>query len=293
MGDAIPTLYACALVAYDGTAYHGFQYQVGVPTIQGTLEEALQRFAEPVSRVVGAGRTDAGVHASGQVVAVQVRWRHSLGSLLQAWNAHLPADICVRRVVQVPEGFHPRFSAVARTYRYWIYVDGTPASLSRPRRSPLTDRYALFEPGPLDVARMNRAAALLRGQHDFATFGQPTQGDSTVRRVDQAEWQVVETNLAPLAPFPGHHLVFTVTANGFLRQMVRTLVGALLEVGRGRWSLEMLEAALQARDRSQAPPPVAPAGLVLERVHYPPDLAPFHTPFDGEDGSVAGAAQPA
>jgi tRNA pseudouridine38-40 synthase len=108
------------VVAYDGTSYHGFQFQVGQPTIQGSLEEALGRCAEPLGRVAGAGRTDTGVHAVGQVVGVQVRWRHSLDALQRAWNAHLPPDITVRRLVEAPPTFHPRFSAVQRTYRYTV-----------------------------------------------------------------------------------------------------------------------------------------------------------------------------
>ncbi|HXF63246.1 MAG TPA: tRNA pseudouridine(38-40) synthase TruA, partial [Caldilineaceae bacterium] len=244
----LPTLWVASLVAYDGTGFHGFQYQVGAPTVQGELERALNAFAQPQSRVSGAGRTDAGVHARGQVIAVRVAWRHPLEKLQDAWNAHLPATISLRRLVEAPERFHPRFSATARTYRYTVIR----AADRRPQRSPLTDRYALLETRPLDLAAMAEAASHLIGEHDFATFGQPTQGESTVRRVTQAQWQVVEPSLPELDRYPGQAWVFTITANGFLRQMVRSLVGTLLAVGRGEVDATAIPALLAARERRLA-----------------------------------------
>ena len=233
--------YVSALVAYDGSAYHGFQYQANVATIQCELEAALDRVAKREGRVVGAGRTDAGVHASGQVIAVYVHWQHSLPALQRAWNVNLPDAITVRKVQAVPEGFHPRLSAVSRTYRYtiWQGPGGTGKSVGQaPKRSPLTDRFALYEVRSLNLAAMQEAALGLVGSHDFATFGQPPQGESTVRAVRAAEWQVVEENLPQLGDYPGRRLVFTITANAFLRQMVRSIVGSLLAVGRGEWACE-------------------------------------------------------
>lgn len=260
--------YVCGLVAYDGSDYHGFQVQVGVPTIQGALEDALAAIATPAGRVVGSGRTDTGVHANGQVIAVRLYWRHSVADLQRAWNAHLPPDISLRRLVIAPEGFHPRFSALSRTYRYRIdqYEAG---DYPPPRWSPLTERYGLFVPRSLDLEAMRTAAKALVGEHDFATFGQPPQGVNTVRRIFEAEWRVVHTDLPPLDDFPGRRIVFTVRANAFLRQMVRNLVGSLLEVGQGRWSPDEMVLALAARDRSRSAPPAPPNGLVLERVEYP------------------------
>lgn len=255
------------LVAYDGTDYHGFQVQTGVPTIQGELESALNSFTTLEGRVVGSGRTDTGVHAVGQVVAATIVWRHSIEKLQQAWNAHLPKPISVVRMGIVPVGFHPRFSALRRTYRYTIRSAGEENRLVR--RSPLTDRYALFVRSGLDLNAMDAAAQFLVGEYDFATFGQPTQGEKTVRCVTQAKWQVVESDLAMLQPFPGPQLVFTITANGFLRRMVRNIVGSLLEVGRGRWKPEDLKVALKKADRYFSAPPAPPNGLVLERVDYP------------------------
>jgi tRNA pseudouridine38-40 synthase len=137
------------------------------------------------------------------------------------------------------------------------------------RRSPLTDRYALYEPGVLDVDAMNAAVCPLLGEHDFVTFGQPPQGENSVRCLKQAEWQVVSHDLLALEPQPMCQLVFTITANAFLRHMVRNLVGSLLEVGRGRWPVEAVNQALVARERSQSAPPAPARGLVLERVNYP------------------------
>jgi tRNA pseudouridine38-40 synthase len=266
-----PVLYVCGLVAYDGSDYHGFQVQAGVPTIQGSLEDALAVIATPASRVSGSGRTDAGVHANGQVIAVRLSWRHSVADLQRAWNAHLPPDISLRRLVLAPEGFHPRFSALSRTYRYRVdQYDGQ--GYPPPRRSPLTERYGLFAPRPLDLDAMRKAAEALVGEHDFATFGQPPQGVNTVRRVFEAEWRVVHTDLPPLGGFPGRRIVFTVRANAFLRQMVRNLVGSLLEVGRGRWSPDEMALALAARERRRSAPPAPPNGLVLEWVEYPQHL---------------------
>ena len=266
MGESL--LRICALVAYDGTGYHGFQYQAGVATIQERLEYALGQFVRVEGRVVGAGRTDAGVHASGQVVAAAVHWPHGLTDLQRAWNAYLPSSIVVWRVREAPEGFHPRFSAIERTYRYTVYQarEGSDAPL---RSSPLTDRYGLYVAQVLDVDAMQRTAALLVGEHDFATFGQPPQGERTVRRVRQAAWSEAAADLLGFYPPAGRRLVFTISADAFLRQMVRSMVGTSIAVGLGRWTVTDFEAALAARDRSRSAPPAAPNGLLLEKVTYP------------------------
>jgi tRNA pseudouridine38-40 synthase len=264
-------LSVCGIVTYDGTDYHGFQVQAGVPTIQGALEKALSRFSKPVGRVAGAGRTDTGVHASGQVVAVQLHWRHSLEQLQNAWNAHLPASITVRGLTLAPAGFHPRFSAAQRTYRYYV-IEGDKATLGR---SPLTDRFALYESQALDVEAMQAAAQLMVGEHDFATFGLPTQGENTVRHVLAADWQVMTESLPNLGDSSKRRLVLTISANGFLRNMVRCLVGTFLKVGRGEWSLADVADALVAQERSRSAPPASPKGLVLEQVIYPAHLDPW------------------
>lgn len=239
---------------YDGTSYYGFQVQARRPTIQGTLEEVLARLTGEGIRIRYAGRTDAGVHAVGQVIAFHTRWRHSVADLERAWNALLPMDIAVRHVLPVADQrFHPRYSARSRVYRYTVWT--------APWRSPLHSRHSHHEPRPLDVDRMNQAAGLLVGEHDFAAFGRPTQGECTVRSVAVAEWWRPEGSTQPV-------LLFTVEANAFLRRMVRSMVGILLEVGKGFRTVEDVAEVLAARDRRLAAPPAPPGGLCLIEVKY-------------------------
>lgn len=239
-----------ALVEYDGADYHGFQILTDRPSVQGALEQVLQRLTGQPTRIRYAGRTDAGVHAEGQVIAADLLWRHSLADLERAWNALLPADIAVRQVARVSDAsFHPRFSARSRVYRYTVWT--------APWRSPLHERYTHHEPRPLDVERMNQAAALLVGLHDFASFGQPTQGDSTVRQVMRADWQRT-----------GWTLHFEIEANAFLKRMVRTIVGTLLETGKGQRSVESVGEVLAAQNRALAAPPAPACGLCLVEVKY-------------------------
>lgn len=242
-----------ATVAYDGTAYYGFQRQrEGVATVQATLEEALTRIAGEAVRLKAAGRTDTGVHARGQVIAFDLSWDHGIGALRRALNANLPADIAVRDVAEAAPQFHPRFDAQWRLYIYTID--------NRPVRHPLHRLYRWHVPQPLDLSGMNEAAALLIGTHDFATFGQPPQGENTVRQVREAGWSRDE-----------QVLTFRITANAFLQRMVRSIVGALKVVGEGRWSVAEFEAALRARDRSRAAQTAPPQGLMLAAVEYSED----------------------
>jgi tRNA pseudouridine38-40 synthase len=263
-------IYVCGLTVYDGTNYHGFQYQAGVPTIQGELEKALRTFTNTDGRISGSGRTDKGVHARGQVIAARVPWQHSVDALQRAWNVHLPGDVLVRKLQVAPPTFHPRFSALRRTYRYTVY--DSMGDHSEPKRAPLTDRFALVIRQQLDVVAMNQAAGFLVGEHNFATFGQPPEGEVTVRQVYIATWEIVATNLPPLIPQPGRQLVFTIQANAFLYQMVRNIVATLLEVGLGHWSAADVQTALQACERRRSAPPIPPCGLVLEWVDYPAEL---------------------
>ncbi len=262
-----------ALAGYDGTAYNGFQVQADVPTIQAQLEEALGTFTTLQGRIVGSGRTDTGVHARGQVVAATVQWRHELDDLRRAWNAHLPKDIVIRQVIAPPAGFHPRFSAVQRTYRYFLREGAG--------REPLSSRYALDVSQRLDVAAMQAAAAELVGTHNFATFGRPPQGENTIRTVFAADWHIDSSDLPPVGLQDERRLVFTITANAFLQHMVRKVVGSLLEVGEGRWSVERFACALQAADGAQSAPPAPPCGLVLETVTYPEEWQLFAEPTPG------------
>jgi tRNA pseudouridine38-40 synthase len=259
-----------ALVAYDGSSYLGFQVQPGVPTIQAALEDALSTFTTLQGRVVGAGRTDTGVHARGQVVTAHVAWSHSLEDLQRAWNAHLPPSISIRRAVQAPEHFHPRFSASSRTYRYTVIQHSTGAA-GAPRHSPLVERMALFERATLDLNRMRMAATALSGTHDFATYGRAPQGENTVRTVLCSQWDDVQSSLSPLEAEVDRTLVYTITANAFLLHMVRRVVGSMLEVGRGVLGVDQFILDLAACNGSRSAPPAPPNGLVLERVDYPPE----------------------
>lgn len=244
-----------AVVAYDGTAYNGFQIQVGCPTIQGELERAMQRLGRGAVRVHGAGRTDAGVHAQGQVISFRVDWKHGPGALQRAMNAVLPRDIAVRQVTEADERFHARFSATGRVYVYSIYQGQV--------REPLLARYAHQAEQPLDVAAMAAAARTLCGSHDFAAFGQPTVGDNTRREIRRAAWRLDEP-AAAVAPM----LRFEIEANAFLRGMVRRIVGTLLQVGSGAMAPETVAAILASGDISRAAPPAPAAGLCLWRVDY-------------------------
>jgi tRNA pseudouridine38-40 synthase len=239
-----------AVIAYDGTDYHGFQRQSPErePSIQGMLEGALSKIGQ-AGVVLGAGRTDAGVHASGQVIAFDVDWRHGLDDLQRALNATLPADIAVLDLEQTADTFHPRYDAVSRAYRY---------SISNTRvRNPLTVRYTLHVPQALDVEAMRRALAYTIGDHDFAAFGQPTVGESTTRSMGRAD--VIAD---------GSMIMIELQANGFLYRMVRRIVGTLIPIGRGDQSPEDFDRILKSIDPNQAGPAVAPNGLCLITVNY-------------------------
>ncbi|MCS6773053.1 MAG: tRNA pseudouridine(38-40) synthase TruA [Anaerolineae bacterium] len=244
-----------ATVAYDGTDFAGFQRQANARTVQGEIEAALRRLLDREVTLLAAGRTDAGVHAMGQVIAFSVEgWRHPLETLMRALNATLPEDIAVRSIQPSPPGFHPRYSALSRMYEYTAYVD--------PVRRPLQRRNAWHLEHPVDLARMNAAAAILVGEHDFAAFGQPPSGDdeeTTVRRVLRAEWRAGDEG----------EVRFCIEANAFLYKMVRRIVRALVNVGLGKSQPEEVRSLLDSKD-PQRLKGIAPAcGLCLVKVTYP------------------------
>jgi tRNA pseudouridine38-40 synthase len=247
--SAASTQKLLAVIEYDGTDYFGFQIQAQGPTVQGEIERALAAVTQEEIRIIGAGRTDAGVHARGQVIAFSTAWRHPVEELQRALNAVLAEDIAVRELRPVARDFHPRFDAISREYRYTIF--------NQPLRSPLARRFAYHFPPPLDVATMNQAAGVLVGNHDFASFGQAPQGDNTVREVYWAQ-------CTQERPF----VYFDIIANAFLYRMVRRLVSTLLLVGTGELSPEGFERILQAVDRNEAGPTVPALGLCLMKVNY-------------------------
>ncbi len=259
--------YLRAVVAYDGTDFRGFQIQNqglrarthsdALRTVQGVLEEALERITRERVRLVGAGRTDAGVHALGQVVAFTTHWRHSWSDLHRAWNAVLSDDVAVLSLCRAQREFHPRFDAASRVYRYTIW--------NHPVRNPLLRRTVLWEPRQLDVSSMAVALELLIGEHDFATFGTSPGGrqGSTVRRILAANaYRCQSARCAQCAVY------IDIEANAFLYRMVRSIVGTVLEVGRGALSVVQFASAFAAKDRSQAGPTAPPHGLCLMDVNY-------------------------
>jgi tRNA pseudouridine38-40 synthase len=247
-----------AVLAYDGTHYRGFQRQAGdTPTIQGAVEAAIGQVTGQPVIVTGAGRTDSGVHATGQVIAFDAVWKYTAHDLWRAINATLPEAIALQSLDEAGTGFHPRFDARSRTYEYSLVV--------APVRQPLLSLYAWLVPGrsPLDLHSMRIAAASLIGTHDFATFGQPPQGDNTIREVKRSELVVTAD------PAPEVMLIrYEIEANAFLYRMVRRIVGALIRVGLGRLSVDVFETAFRAADGSW-PNETAPAhGLCLTKVTY-------------------------
>ncbi len=239
-----------AVVAYDGTAYSGFQFQRNAPSIQADLEHAIEQLTATRTRVLAAGRTDAGVHALGQVIAFDPVWRHDLAALQRGLNALLPEAIAVLELEEAPSNFHPRFDASRRRYAYTLY--------RAPVRSPLLSRYTLHVRRPLALEAMQTAAQALVGSHDFSAFGSPPQGDNAIREVFAADWRAVANDC----------LRFEIEANAYLYRMVRMIVGTLLRVGKGALSVAEFGEILETADRRRAGPAVAARGLVLEAVMY-------------------------
>jgi tRNA pseudouridine38-40 synthase len=239
------------LLEYDGTRYHGWQRQADTATIQQTLEEALERLTGEKVVLIGSGRTDAGVHARGQVANFRTNSAIPLKAFHKGLNSLLPKDIVVLSAFEAEPSFHARKSARAKTYEYRI--------LNRPNRSPLSHHYSWWIAEPLDLAAMAGAAAFLPGEHDFTAFrASGSDNLNPVRRVLAAEWR----------NHPGGWLSFTLTATGFLRGMVRSLVGTMVEVGRGKAPATRLSDLLASHARHQAGPTAPPQGLYLVEVFY-------------------------
>jgi tRNA pseudouridine38-40 synthase len=240
-----------SIVAYDGTDFQGFQRQAdGIRTVQAVLEHALSEMGWRGSSLQAAGRTDSGVHARGQVISFELDWPHGVDTLTRAFNAHLPNDVAVWSCEEAPRGFHPRFSAARRRYRYRIFCQRWP--------DPLRERYALrVWPGP-DVKAMQDAAQALVGRMDFGAFGQaPIDGGHTIRSVYTAGWTA-----------EGDELAFSIEADAFLKHMVRRLVAAGLAVGSGEVSIEAVTGLLNHPELRWEGRLANPQGLSLEAVTY-------------------------
>ncbi len=249
-------------VQYEGTAFAGFQRQPGLVTVQGALESAIARVTRNDAAVVGAGRTDAGVHALGQVVHFTTESSLPSETLRRSLNACLPLSVSLMDLQEVPDTFHARYGAVSREYRY--VVDNGPV------RSPLLNDRVYHFAQPLLVDGIAEAAKTLVGRHDFGAFGSPMEHEYKGPAGGPATWRggTIRTLLAAGCKRLRQFVVFWFMADAFLRRMVRMLVGTLLRVGVGSLSIPALAAMLQG-DRSRAAGPAAPAhGLYLVQVRY-------------------------
>ena len=250
-------------LAYDGADFHGWQVQPERRTIQGTLAEAIERVTAESVLPQGSGRTDAGVHALAQVASCAIASPIPARNLAKALNDVLPAAIRILNVEEVEGGFHARHSALAKTYRYRIYRGEI--------CPPHVARYLTHYPFPLDEGRMQEAAKLVEGEHDFTSFAavDPEKGrTSDLQEEKEEEPSSVRTIFSSQWEWQGEELVYTVAGNGFLHHMVRNLVGTFLLVGKGTLSAADLRRILQLRQRSAAGPTASASGLWLVSVKY-------------------------
>jgi len=240
-------------VSYDGTDYHGWQVQPGVATIQRALEDVLSEIEGDVVHVDGSGRTDAGVHALAQVAAFRLTNPLPLPNLKKAMNRLLPRDIRVTEVAEADESFHPRYDALAKTYEYRM--------LRAEICPPFDRRYVYHYPYPLDEAQMIQVARLLEGEHDFTAFAAADPADGLGR-------SKVRIIFSSCVMRQGDRLIYRVRGSGFLKHMVRNIVGVLLEVGKGNLGLADIETRLQPGGTIPSGPSAPARGLFLVGVEY-------------------------
>lgn len=239
------------IIEYDGTHYHGFQRQTDdLPTIQQVVENTLSVLLKHPVTVIGAGRTDAGVHARGQVINFSTDCRIPTDRIVLAMNSLLPGDIAAIKAEEVAPSFHAQFSAKSKVYRYHIYNSRIPSAFER--------LYSYHVPQMLDVEKMTQAAAFIVGEHDFTAF---RAAGSTARTPVR---NVMRLDIEHQPP----HIYLTIEANGFLYNMVRIITGTLLYVGKGKLSPEDVRRMVQSGTREEAGPTVPPQGLCLMEVKY-------------------------
>lgn len=239
------------ILSYDGTHFVGFQRQAQARTVQLEFEEALRKLGWQGTTILAAGRTDTGVHASGQVIAFDMEWPHPTQAMLKALNNWLPEDMAVTSINQAPADFHPRYGAVSRRYRYRI--------LCSPERDPLKERYTwrVWPVPQFDL--LTEAAGMIKGVRNYSAFGAPPRpGGHTIREVINATWQRDEDSL-----------IFEIIANAFLYHMVRRVTFIHVRIGQGLESMQDYRQALE-NGKALSPGLAAPQGLTLVEVNYPP-----------------------
>ncbi|MGI8468795.1 MAG: tRNA pseudouridine(38-40) synthase TruA [Pyrinomonadaceae bacterium] len=244
------------LIQYDGTDFHGWQVQGKQRTVQGELEKIIGKLENAEVKVIGSGRTDTGVHAEAQVANIHLNREWTPEKLRLAINGNIRQDVRILQVEEVPDDFHARFSARGKSYIYRV--------VNAPVISPFWARYAHHEMRPLDAARMNEAARLFLGEHDWTAFSSAKSDARTRIRTIQkftveSHW---ETRAAAFA------IEFRITGSGFLRYMVRSIVGTLLEVGRGEKDFDTIQTAIETGDRNLAGKTASARGLTLLKIHY-------------------------
>jgi len=250
-------------LSYDGTDFSGWQIQPGQPTIQGALADVLEKLTQSRPAIHGAGRTDAGVHAAGQVANFNTESAITAGEFQHAFNSLLPSSIRVVASEEAAPDFHARWSAVAKSYRYRIFRGRIVP--------PFVCRYVLHDPYPLDFAAMAEAARRFEGEHDFTTFAASTGSEeedrerTTIRTIHRS--QLLRTKEVS-SPGADEEWVYVVRGKSFLRYMVRKMVGTLVEVGRGKRTPDDIPKLLEMRDRSKSGATMPPHGLCMAEVEY-------------------------
>ena len=237
---------------YDGTNYHGFQWQAGLPSIQREVEKAIKRLTGERRRVIAASRTDAGVHARGQVVSFRTNSSLPTQTFINGLNHYLPRDISVKAAYRVDDSLNVRRDAISREYSYYI--------LNSPTRSPIREGFSYFVSSPLDIEAANQAAESLIGEHDLASFASSngTRVKSTLKHVFKASFAR-----------DGELVIFNMVANSYLPHQVRNTVGALIRVGLGKMSVAEFNSLIEAKKPGMAGPTAPACGLCLTRINYP------------------------
>ncbi len=237
------------IIEYDGTNYAGWQQQKNDKTVQETLKKAIENVVHEKILLHGAGRTDAGVHALGQVANFETKSTIPTSKLVQAINSYLPRDIVVRSVKRMPKGFHSRYSAKSKIYRYTI--------LSHTIGNAINRNFCYHYSADLNIEKIQKASKILLGKHDFSTFKSKSNNGNNKRTIKRIEIQR-----------RGRYVLFTIEADGFLYKMVRSIVGTLLEVGREKMTIKEFDRVLKSKNRSLAGATVPARGLCLLRVKY-------------------------